>query len=170
MKWVMLHKGPELPLRWARRCVTRQTNDQDGSDQFISNGEFEYTLAQNSMAMHWAAHEIRYGIKKIELESNREDELVLINGSRAYFSQAITLYPHLRAIHVSASHETLKRRLLSRARESEHAIANRLLRSELVEQFERVEHESVFRIENNGELEQSARLVLNHLMEIVADQ
>ena len=163
MKWVMQHKEPDLNLRWAHRWVTRENNDHGGTDQFITNERFEELRSNHLLAMDWSANDISYGIESAQLEFKHDHELIFINGSRAYFNHARSLYPELLAIHVSASLETLEGRLLARGRESEASIAKRLKRAELMA----VEpDESILEVRNDGELERSGQMVLTYLQNL----
>jgi len=163
MKWVMLHKNDALCLRWAQRLVTRDNRSiemQEGTDRFVSEDEFDALLAQDMLAMYWRAHEFSYGIEFTQLLPTTEGELVLINGSRAYYPQAKSLFPELTAIHVTASPAILEQRLLARAREPVEAISKRLQRAEL---FKPQENDALLEIQNHFELEQSGLVILEYL-------
>jgi ribose 1,5-bisphosphokinase len=163
MKWVMQHKEPDFNLRWAPRWVTRENNDHEGTDQSITNERFDELRSSHLLAMDWSANGIRYGIEKVQLEFKHDHELIFINGSRAYFYHARSLYPDLLAIHVRASLETLESRLLGRARESIASIAERLKRAEMMV-FE--PEESILEVRNDGEIEISGQRVLNYLQNL----
>ena len=166
MKWVMLNKNDNLCLRWSQRLVTRDNREakfQEDMDQFINEDQFEALRSQNLLAMHWTAHDFSYGIKRSELLSQSQDEWVLINGSRAYFAKARTLFPELKAIHITASHDILQKRLLARARESEEAINSRLSRAEV---YQPQESDAWLEVKNDGELEAGGQVILAYLTQL----
>jgi len=164
MKWVMQNKDSDLNLRWVKRCVTRELNDHESTDHYITNERFDHLLSNDLLAMNWQAHSIRYGIERSELVFTDQSELILINGSRAYYSVAKRLYPDLLAIHITANLDILEKRLLGRARESAEAIG---LRLERARHFPLDPNESILEVINDGNLDESGRIVLDHLYKLI---
>ena len=131
MKWVLQNKSSSMNFYWAKRIVTRNRPKGEGTDEYVSLESFEKLLSNQILAMHWSAYDIHYGISKSELLCIEPNTMVFINGSRAYLSRAIELYPKLCAIHITASTNTLEQRLNQRERESKDKILERLSRPQL---------------------------------------
>jgi len=160
MRWVMENKSASMKLHWAKRLVTRHWPQGEGSDEHVSLEDFEKLLENQALAMHWFAHDLHYGILNSELMSHPPDAWLLINGSRAYFSRALELYPQLLAIHITASTPTLEERLNQRARESEDKISSRLTRPQLVKPEGDVPWLDVL---NEGDLKDGGQQILSFL-------
>ena len=52
-----------------------------------------------------------------------------MNGSRAYLPQALARFPHLTVVHVTASVDVLRQRLLARGRETPEMVDARVRRA-----------------------------------------
>lgn len=163
MKWMESHPRQGLTARRINRYVTRQTLVDQGTDRYVSDEEFDALVKNDDLAMHWSAHDFKYGIKACDLKSKHDHEFLLINGSRAYFSIAQSLFTNLVGIHVLANQATLEQRLLSRARESVESISNRLHRNEHVQALNQG---AWIDVQNDGKLEESAQWVWDHLLRI----
>lgn len=112
-------------LHWARRVVTRPT--QEGGEPFegVDAATFARRLAAGEFALHWQAHGLRYGIAHGELSGDR----VVFNGSRQAIGAAMERLPGLRVIRITAPSKVLAERLAARGRESRAEIEARLARA-----------------------------------------
>src|SRR5690606_3263384 len=84
---------------------------------------------------------------------------VVVNGSRAYLSQARLRYPELLAILLNVRPEVLRQRLLARNRETAEQIEQRLARNA---RFENAASD-LHLLDNSGELEQTVQGLLKML-------
>lgn len=137
---------------FAHRYITRPPEVQGENHVYLSNEEFENRKNQGFFSMHWESHNLCYGIgSEINLWlANSYD--VVVNGSRAYLSDAIKIYPEIHVILVSTSTEVLRNRLLKRNRETLEEIENRLHRASLQCN---IEHPYVIKLNNDTDLAQS---------------
>jgi ribose 1,5-bisphosphokinase len=77
---------------------------------------------------------------------------VVMNGSRAYLSEASGNYPELLPILIEVSPEILRTRLSSRGRESAADIESRLQRAH---EYTRLSHAKLLRFSNNAALSET---------------
>ena len=149
------------PVIFAHRYITRPAHAGGENHVALTEVEFQHRLRLNCFAMHWQSHGNHYGIG-VEINHWRAMGLdVVINGSRAYFQQAIDLYPKLTPILITASQDTLRQRLKNRGRESAKATEKRLQRAQEFEQ--QLQHPNIIRICNDGVLEDAG----DKLMQII---
>ena len=98
-------------------------------DQGVAPADFDAIEHDGGYALHWQAHDLKYGIRNIELLPLTQGRWVLVNGSRAYLSQCTALYPGLTVLHITADAQVLRTRLLNRGRESDDMIQARIHRA-----------------------------------------
>ena len=113
-------------LHWARRVITRPESAGGEPFEGVSEAEFANRFARGDFALHWDAHGLRYGVPHTELQQGRD---VLLNGSRAAIPQALSAFPDLRVILITAPIAVLADRLLGRGRETRDQIEARLSRA-----------------------------------------
>jgi phosphonate metabolism protein PhnN/1,5-bisphosphokinase (PRPP-forming) len=113
-------------LHWVRRMITRPADAGGEAHEPATDAAFDAALARGDLALWWAAHGLRYGIPRAEVEGRAE---VIFNGSRAALPAARAAFPDLRVIVVTAPEAVLAARLSGRGREGAEAIAGRLTRA-----------------------------------------
>lgn len=117
-------------LTWARRCITRPKQAAGGEPfEGITEAEFDTRLKAGAFALHWAAHGLRYGVSHDTLAPLARGCTVLLNGSRGAIDQALTVFPDMAVIVITAPAPILAQRLAARGRESADDIAQRLQRA-----------------------------------------
>ncbi len=79
--------------------------------------------------MHWLANGRQYGVRHSELEPLRQQQWLLVNGSRAYLPEALRQFDGLNVLHISASADILRARLLARQRETPEVVEARVQRA-----------------------------------------
>lgn len=129
--WLRQHIPSTAQVHWARRTIDRPKVDIPNAEDHCSVDTeiFEQMVNQGKFALHWDANTYRYGIRTDELKHlSHPSWCVIVNGSRAHLPIAAKTYPGLTVLHVTASADVLRRRLLNRGRESEEAINARLMR------------------------------------------
>jgi ribose 1,5-bisphosphokinase len=149
-----------------RRVITRSAESLGEDAQGVSADEFERMEQQGAFALCWRANGLAYGIPVQIDEWLASGRNVLINGSRAYLDQARQRYPQLVAVLLTVDVEVLRQRLTRRGRESAAQIEARLKRSALFSaDHGPVQGESVFLLDNSGELSSTLERFLKLLRE-----
>lgn len=153
-----------FPIIFAHRYITRPANAGGENHVSLNKGEFELRLKNGLFAMHWASHNLHYGIgAEINLWLQKGFNVV-INGSREYMPVAMAKYPQMQAILIDADAEIIKTRLLNRGREDEKSIIERIARNKQLDGFD----QHLIQILNNGLLEHAGNILLNYLLQTEA--
>ena len=157
------HQTADRPMAIPQRFITRPASAGGEPHIELSTPAFLERLQAGGFAMHWQSHGYHYGIG-IEIDQFLDRGCpVVINGSRHYLETAQRLYSNLCPVLVTASHDQLLQRLLSRGRESAKAIEQRLQRAESLDN--QLRDQSLIRLANEGPLEQAGQ----RLLEIILD-
>lgn len=151
-----LAKAAEFHL--VRRVITRPSTA--GGEQFDGCDEvaFDADLARGRFALHWPAHDLRYGIPTSELTCLEQGRNALVNLSRKVLTDAHTAFPGFIVVNLTASPEVLAQRLAARGRESADDIAKRLAR-----QVKLPDGLTVINVRNDGPLDETVQTILAHL-------
>lgn len=135
---------PNLGL--VRRVITR-SGDAIGEDcEVVSEAEFDRRCERGEFAVHWKAHDMRYGVPNDIAHQLAQGCDLLVNLSRSVLSEAQSRFPDFTVLVLTAPEAILRERLIQRGRESLDEIDGRLDRRD-------------FRIPD----------ALNHVVEIVND-
>ena len=121
------------PLYFAQRTITRSYLQTNEDHEAVDASKFESLLQSNAFAMNWFANGLHYGVRHHQLAPMSVGMWVMVNGSRAYLSEAKLRFPGLTVLHITAPAEVLRARLLARGRENEKDIEARLSRSPDIE-------------------------------------
>lgn len=151
--------GYNTKFIFAHRYITRPA--ELGGENYISltEEEFQARIERGLFAMQWSSHGYRYGIG-IEIKNWMEKGFnVLVNGSREYLPDAANVFPDLMVVVIEVSAEKLKERLIKRARENLDEIEKRLEQSQAFH----VDHPNKLVINNDGEVEQTTKQLLEKL-------
>lgn len=134
---------------FSHRYITRPPETTGENHISLSEDEFETRRQAGCFAMHWSSHGFHYGIGT-EIDLWLSNGLhVVVNGSRAYLSQAQIRYPSLYPVLIRVDSQHLQKRLESRGREAQNDITSRIQRA--TELNQQVENACLI-IENNGQL------------------
>jgi ribose 1,5-bisphosphokinase len=128
-QWLVQHWPGPGGLRVARRTITRAPHVGGEGHEAMSETAFFQARAAGDFVLHWAANGLYYGIRHAQLQGVAVGDVVLINGSRGYLSQAVQIVPNLAVLSLSASTAVLEQRLLARGREPPAAVHQRMARS-----------------------------------------
>jgi phosphonate metabolism protein PhnN/1,5-bisphosphokinase (PRPP-forming) len=129
LDWMRQRLPAGSSVRLARRTITRPATAGGEDHRAATNEQFHEALARGEFAMHWRANGLRYGVgREIELWL-AAGETVVVNGSREYLPVAHARFPQLEAVHVVASADALKSRLIRRGRERAQETSSRLTRN-----------------------------------------
>lgn len=116
-------------LQKVKRTITR--NPELGGEDFdpASESSFQTSVINGEFCLHWKAHGLSYGIPSHVLISARNGQHAIANLSRSVLTQAAHLFSKFLVVQLTATPQTLAKRLQSRGRESEEEIAARFARS-----------------------------------------
>lgn len=119
---------PQMHL--VRRVITRAP-DLGGEDyDAVSVPQFDDLAANGAFAIHWGAHDLFYGVPiTVKYQLNKGTDC-LVNFSRKALADAADLFPRFLVLNITATPETLARRLVARGRETEAEIAKRLAQAD----------------------------------------
>ncbi len=137
LDWLRAHLPVQSvqSVHWARRTVSRESTPGGEAHESLSAEEFASQREAGAFALHWEANGLGYGVRHEQLEQLEPPEpltdgpWVLVNGSRAYLADAIALFPSLVAVHITASPDVLRARLVARGRETPERIEARVQRA-----------------------------------------
>ena len=124
---VMAGLAAALPaLHLVRRVITRDPG-LGGEDFDATTPEaFEAAAQDGAFCLHWSAHGLRYGIPAQVRRDVANGADCLANLSRGALTEAASVFPRLLVLDITATPETLARRLAGRGRESATEISARL--------------------------------------------
>ncbi|WP_321957323.1 phosphonate metabolism protein/1,5-bisphosphokinase (PRPP-forming) PhnN [Paraburkholderia bannensis] len=148
---------------FAHRYITRE---EGGGENHIAltDAEFEARSRMGLFALQWRSHALRYGIG-VEIEQWLAlGCTVVVNGSRAYVSEALARYPRMTLVHVNAAQHVLAARLASRARETPEQVAQRLARRA---PFVVPEGATFVQIDNSGRIEDAGAAFVAAVQRVV---
>lgn len=155
--WVCKHLAATPAVHWAKRTITRAVSPGDEAHEAVDVAQFLALQDQGAFALSWQANGLHYGIRHAETAPLGRDHWVLVNGSRGSLETSRSRFPGLTVVHICASPDTLRQRLLARGREGPEMIEARILRTQRMPPLQ------AFEILNDGALDDAARLLLSHL-------
>ena len=128
---VMAGLHAALPrLHLVRRVITRPPSPGGEVHDAVTAAQFRALVAEGAFALHWEAHGLSYGIPITLRYQLGKGTDCLANLSRHALERAAEVFPRLTVLHITARPETLARRLVLRARETETDIAARLAQAD----------------------------------------
>lgn len=113
-------------LHRVKRVITRAPELGGEDYQAVSVDEFDTMAANGAFAVHWGAHDLRYGIPTEIKQKVASGTNCLANFSRKALSDAAAIFPHFLVLNITATPDTLAKRLAARGRETDDQIAKRL--------------------------------------------
>jgi ribose 1,5-bisphosphokinase len=152
--------GGSHTIAFAHRYITRLSTTNDENHIALSVPEFELRRAKRLFAMSWIAHGLRYGIG-IEIEIWRNAGLtVVVNGSRAHFTEHFSDGGDVLPVLVTANADAIAARLAARGRERGDALGERKQRGEAFA----IVHPKLVTLDNSGPIESAGRLLVKLLI------
>ena len=118
----------ETTIVFARRAITRASDRSREDHDTLSGEEFERRERDGGFALSWEAHGLRYGIPASTDEAMRGGKIVVANLSRGAIPRLRRRYGNVRIVLVTATPETLARRLAARDGESGNDLRERIAR------------------------------------------
>jgi len=116
-------------FRFVRRTITRPGDAGGEAHTPITAPEFEHAAERGDFALFWQAHGHRYGIPSDIDDDIETGRTVIANVSRTVIETARARYANLAVASITASRDTLAKRLAHRNRETEVEILRRLDRA-----------------------------------------
>lgn len=141
----------------ADRFITRKTREGDDNHIALSELSFKERKNDNQFLFDWESHGFYYGISIEVLDYLDDGQNVIVNGSRAYITQAKNIVSDIKIIWLSVSQNVLRDRLFARAREPEIEIEARLKRAQEMEKLKPKGCKTVY---NDGPIENTVEQVL----------
>jgi ribose 1,5-bisphosphokinase len=145
-----LATNDRVRVRFVRRVITRAADGSTEDHDTLSPEAFEQARAGGAFALSWEAHGLFYGLPESVDEMIAAGDTVIANLSRAALPALKARYRHVSVVAITASPETLAKRLLARGRETLGEVSARLARGES-DGFEVVG--AVTAIRNDGSIE-----------------
>jgi ribose 1,5-bisphosphokinase len=129
LDWLKNRLPPQSPIHFAKRTIDRPLQALGEQHESVDSATFERLQKEKSFAMHWLANGRQYGVRHGELEPLQQQQWLLVNGSRAYLPEALRQFDGMTVLHISASADILRARLLARQRETPEAVEARVQRA-----------------------------------------
>ena len=129
LDWLRAHLPQPCPVHWAQRTISRAAISGGEAHEGVSPTKFAALCSEHAFALHWQANGRGYGVRHAQLAPLARGHWVLLNGSRAYLTEALARFPDLVAVHITASPQVLRERLLSRGRETREEVEARVQRA-----------------------------------------
>ncbi len=119
---------PDARFCFLRRCITRPAGDPHEDHIALTEAEFDARERAGEFSLVWRAHGFRYALPGTVGGLVAEGRITVANVSRGVVAGARSRFARVGVIQVTASRETLARRLGERGRESPQDRAGRLAR------------------------------------------
>jgi len=122
----------EARVVFPRRLVTREVSAFEDHDT-LDETALEAGVAAGEYALAWRAHGLGYAIPGETIALARSGMVVVVNISRKLVEEARSRLPGVAVVEITASRETLARRLAARSRGEDGDLEKRLARSAEIE-------------------------------------
>lgn len=162
LDWLRAHLPLPLPwpVHWAQRTISRAATSGGEAHESVCPKAFAALCSEHAFALHWHANGLGYGVRHVQLAPLARGHWVLLNGSRAYLPEALARFPDLRAVHITASPQVLRERLLSRGRETREEVEARVQRALT---YTPPQGAASLEVHNDGALSDAGQRLLNAL-------
>ncbi len=146
---------------FARRLVTRPPDPSEPYES-ITPMQFDAMETTGGFALSWRANGLGYALPASLIDDLGAGRIVIANLSREIVPAFRSRFASTLVVHVTASVDTLRRRLAERGREDAEAREMRIARSMMLEQSIRAD----VRISNDGDLGDTVQRFLSILMSL----
>ena len=166
LDWLRAHLPQPCPVHWAQRTISRAATSGGEAHEGVSPEAFAALCSEHAFALHWQANGLGYGVRHAQLAPLAplaplaQGHRVLLNGSRAYLPKALARFPDLVAVHITASPQVLRDRLLSRGRETREEVEARVQRALA---YTPPPDAARLKVHNDGALDDAGQRLLNAL-------
>jgi len=145
------------PVHFVRRVITRAADGSTEDHDSLSPEAFEHARADGAFSLSWDAHGLQYGLPESVDRQIAAGHTVVANLSRAVLPALKVRYRHVLVVAITASAETLAKRLMARGRESADEVSARLARATAGSQGV---SGAVTSITNDGPIEQAGEALV----------
>ena len=114
----------KIKAHFPRRFITRENFPNDEEYIRVTPDKFLHLMKNEQLAFHWSAHGLNYGIPRNINQFLANGTDVIFNCSRAALNSISQNCPNLEIIVIVVSPSILRKRLISRGRESIKEINN----------------------------------------------
>lgn len=142
---------------FVRRQITRPAGSGGEDHIAVTPAEFERACAAGQYALAWRGNGHGYGIDAGIDRLMQAGRHVVVNGSRAYLSEAASRYTVLKPVLIRIDPAVLRERLAARGRESAEEIVARVQRAA---EFAEIAHPDLAVIANDGTLAEAGEAFL----------
>lgn len=145
-----------------KRLITRPADAGGEEHHSVSNAEFVQRVRDDKFSLWWSAHEMHYALPDDVFSALRFGKNVVANISRRMVQETIHKFNQVEVIELTADPETIKQRLMTRARESEAEIMVRQLREITLDWNDGIKVTSITNDGNVGEaVDKFIKVLLN---------
>ncbi|CCQ72934.1 phosphonate metabolism protein/1,5-bisphosphokinase (PRPP-forming) PhnN [Magnetospira sp. QH-2] len=142
---------------FVRRVITRPASAGGENHRAVDEATFEKMRSDKAFALHWDAHDLRYGVPAEVRGDLAQGRKVVVNASRGILDTARASFPKVQVISVTVPQGILAQRLRARGRENEQQIQRRLERAQAFD----LKGNDVVALDNGGSLDEAvARFVV----------
>ena len=128
---VMAGLADALPrLHLVRRVITRAPGLGGEDYDAATHAQFAALVSEGAFAVHWQAHDLRYGIPVSVSNHLDKGTDCLANFSRSALAEAAEVFQRFIVLNITARPATLALRLAARGRETEEDITKRLAQAD----------------------------------------
>lgn len=152
-------------IHFARRDITRPASAGGEKHREISVVQFEEALSAGEYPLHWDAHQLRYGVRRAQLEPLALGVSVVLNGSRSIIDEVLASNTNAHVLSIRVGREILQERLQNRGREGDAAVQARLDRAMAFD----VAGEHVTEIWNEGSAQEGCAKFVSALERLLAE-
>jgi ribose 1,5-bisphosphokinase len=163
LDWLRAYLPTPCPVHWAQRTISRGATSGGEAHDSVSPQTFVALCIERAFALHWQANGLGYGVRHAQLAPLAQGHWVLLNGSRAYLPEALARFPDLVAVHITASPQVLRERLLSRGRETHDEVEARVQRAVA---YTPPPGSASLEVHNDGVLSDAGQQLLNALEQL----
>lgn len=128
LRAAMTHFAADPRFVFPRRVITRMADAAAEDHDSLSLEDFEARLLQGAFALHWQAHGLHYGVRSSICGDIKAGRCVVVNASRGILAGAMSQFPRLAAVEITAPQEVLLARLSARRRRADGNLAQRVAR------------------------------------------
>ncbi|MFK5914296.1 MAG: phosphonate metabolism protein/1,5-bisphosphokinase (PRPP-forming) PhnN [Woeseiaceae bacterium] len=166
--YIRKHISDHAKVEIIRRYITRSSNAGGENHIALTEEEFLKYRDNEHFSMCWFSHDTYYGIgTEIDCLLSKNISVVM-NGSRAYLSEAARKYPGIIPVLISVDPLILSERLYSRGRENDAEIQKRVAQAVKLENS--VQHPNLRIVDNNNLLENAGQQLLNIITHRCSDK
>lgn len=157
LQWVRQRLSPNPAIHWARRTITRPLHAGGEEHEAVDEARFRQLRERGAFSLNWQANSLHYGVRGSELAPLDHGAWVFVNGSRGHLTTTCGRFPGATVVHVTASTDTLRQRLLGRGRETPAVIEAR------IERTRTLPLPQALQVHNDAALEDAGEQFLQHL-------